>query len=158
MHVFGQVREIDSLSKILPTLRDTSRIDCMNAMSSFYTDLNKRDSAEYFQQISLYESQKTGYIHGIAEATSNAAGIALYFDNDFKETERQCRIAYYWFDKTGNKTNMRDYTGFFFLNSLFWQSKFDEMLKVVNQFYEEAKAQKYTIEMQGAMQAKSDIF
>src|SRR4051812_12894870 len=63
---FSQRNEIDSLKKILPLLTDTSRIDCMNALSFQYIRLLVRDSAEYFETLGYKESKALGYIHGIA--------------------------------------------------------------------------------------------
>ena len=46
---FAQTKEIDSLKNVLPLLKDTSRIDCLNELSFQYTRLLNRDSAEYFE-------------------------------------------------------------------------------------------------------------
>ena len=72
---FAQRDKIDSLQKILPALKDTARIDCMNELSFQYIRLLIRDSAEYFEAASYKESKKLNYINGIAEPISNQAAI-----------------------------------------------------------------------------------
>jgi len=100
---FAQREEIDSLKKILPALKDSSRIDCMNALSYQYIRLLIRDSAEYFQQKSYLESKSLNYIHGIAESVLNQAGIFEYFDNHFVKLEALARESLGWVKKTCNK-------------------------------------------------------
>ena len=78
----AQRDKIDSLQKILPSLKDTARIDCMNELSFHYIRLLIRDSSECFETASYEESKKLNYIHGIAAATSNQAAIFEYFDNE----------------------------------------------------------------------------
>src|SRR6266487_5392774 len=65
-----QAKIIDSLKNALPSLKDTSRIDCLNELSFQYIRLLIRDSAEHFESVAYNESQKTNYIHGIAECIS----------------------------------------------------------------------------------------
>ncbi len=154
----GQSLKIDSLNKQLSTVHDTSRVDCLNAISDQYINEGTRDSADYYQQKALSEAQKLDYIHGIAEAIRNAAGITLFYDNDFKTTEKLCRESLQWYSKTGNKGKTWDYIDFYFMNALFWQSKFDEMLDLVNQRYEVAKATNRLLYMEGTTEAKSDVF
>ena len=88
---FGQRNQVDSLQKILPSLKDTSRIDCMNELSAQYIRLLIRDSAEYFEALAYKESKALGYIHGIAESISNQSGIFEYFDNDLVKSETLAR-------------------------------------------------------------------
>jgi len=97
---FAQREEIDSLKKMLPALKDSSRINCMNTLSYQYVRLLIRDSSEYFQQRSYLESKKLNYIHGIAEFISNQSGIFEYFDNDFVKSETLERESLGWFEKT----------------------------------------------------------
>ncbi len=40
--------KIDSIKKILPSLKDTIRIDCLNKLSYFYITSQQKDSAELF--------------------------------------------------------------------------------------------------------------
>ena len=104
---FAQREEIHSLKKILPALKDSSRIDCMNALSYQYIRLLIRDSAEYFQQKSYLESKSLNYIHGIAESVLNQAGIFEYFDNHFVKLEALARESLGWVKKTCNKMELK---------------------------------------------------
>lgn len=105
---FAQRQEIDSLKKILPALKDSSRIDCMNALSFQYIRLLVRDSCEYFQQQSYLEPKRLSYIHGIAESVSNQSGIFEYFDNDLVKSETLARESIGWFEKTINKNGIEN--------------------------------------------------
>jgi hypothetical protein len=93
----AQRNQIDSLQKILPALKDTARIDCMNELSAQYIRLLIRDSAEYFEALASKESKALGYIHGIAASISNQSGIFEYFDNDLVKSETLARESIGWF-------------------------------------------------------------
>ena len=43
---FGQREKIDSLKKVLPSLHDSARIDCLNGLSGAYLNYN-RDTAQH---------------------------------------------------------------------------------------------------------------
>jgi len=122
---FAQREQVDSLRKILPFLKDTSRIDCLNELSFQYIKLLLKDSAEYFENAAHKESEKINYAHGIAESISNQSGIVVFFDNDFEKAEVLAKQSLGWFEKTNNKhgiQNAIDNLGF----ALFAQSKYDE--------------------------------
>src|SRR4051794_30873941 len=105
---FAQRDKIDSLQKILPALKDTSRIDCINALSSQYIRLLVRDSAEYFEALANKESKALGYIHGIAESISNQSGIYEFFDNDFIKAETLARQSIALYEKTPDKKGIEN--------------------------------------------------
>ncbi len=147
---FAQREEIDSLKKILPTLKDSSRIDCMNALSYQYIRLLIRDSAEYFQQKSYLESKNLNYIHGIAESVSNQSGIYDFFDNDLIKSETLARESIGWFEKTTNKNgieNTFDNLSF----AIFGQSKYDEAYQITKRRYEKSLIAKDTTMMYNAL-------
>src|SRR6476660_7771433 len=79
----AQQKEIDSLEKVLPSLHDTAKVDCLNELSYCYTYVSKKDSAEYYATVAENEAKKLNYIHGIAEAVSRQAGMAEHFENNF---------------------------------------------------------------------------
>ena len=82
----AQQKEIDSMKKILPSLHDTDRIDCLNELSYCYTYISKKDSAAYYGSVAENEAKKLNYTHGIAESVSRQAGMAEHFENNcFKE-------------------------------------------------------------------------
>ena len=140
---FAQREEIDSLKKILPALKDSSRIDCMNALSFQYIRLLIRDSSEYFQEQSYLESKKLNYIHGIAESVSNQSGIFEYFDNDLIKSEALARESIGWFEKTINKNGIENaYDNLSF--AVFSQSKYDEAYQIAKRRYEKSLIAKDT--------------
>ncbi|HJS52933.1 MAG TPA: tetratricopeptide repeat protein [Chitinophagaceae bacterium] len=64
---FDNNRHIDSLRKVLPALKDTGRIKCLNRLGWAY-QLDNPDSSRYFLQIALRESEKISYFKGIGNA------------------------------------------------------------------------------------------
>ena len=147
---FAQREQVDSMKKILPSLTDTSRIDCMNALSSQYIRLLVRDSAEYFEALAYKESQALGYIHGIAAAVSNQSGIFEYFDNDFVKSEALAKKSIDWFEKTINKDGIENtYNNLLF--AFFSQSKYEEAYKIVKWQYEKSLIAKDMIQMYNAL-------
>ncbi len=134
---FAQRHEIDSLQKILPSLQDTSRIDCMNALSSQYIRLLIRDSAEYFEALAYKESKAHGYIHGIAASITNQSGIFEYFDNDLVKSEALAKESIDWFEKTTNKNGIENaYDNLFFAEM--GESKYDQAYQIGAKQYEKS--------------------
>ncbi|MGH2647646.1 MAG: tetratricopeptide repeat protein, partial [Ginsengibacter sp.] len=153
---FAQRIEIDSLKRILPSLKDTARIDCMNELSYQYIRLLKRDSAEYFQARSLEESKRQNYIHGIAESISNQSGIYDFFDNDFIKAETLARESIAWYEKTSNKKgieNVDENLSF----ALFSQSKYDEVSMIALNKYAVGKKNNDQLKMCDALQGLAVI-
>jgi tetratricopeptide (TPR) repeat protein len=69
---FGQSEKIDGLKKLLPTLRDTSLVNCLNALSSSYIEIHT-DSALLFSSKALSEAERINYVKGKASAYYNLA-------------------------------------------------------------------------------------
>ena len=70
----------DSLMRILPGLRDSARVDCLNNLSSCYSlfysfqkNYANRDSINRFANPAYDEAVKLNYAHGIAESLLNKA-------------------------------------------------------------------------------------
>ncbi len=61
---FAQREKIDSLLKILPSLRDTTRIDCLNELSKIYSEMENKDSAKYFADFAYIRAKQLNYIPG----------------------------------------------------------------------------------------------
>ena len=106
VYVSAQQKEIDSMKKILPSLHDTDRIDCLNELSYCYTYISKKDSAEYYATVAENEARKLNYIHGIAESVSRQAGMAEHFENNFFKEEELAKKALSWYNLTSNKKNI----------------------------------------------------
>ena len=92
---FGQIQTIDSLKKILPSLHDSARVDCLNTISEKYIGLpiwfaplpakTEMDTAEIFIQQALEEAKKINYFYGIARANSLKAELAFEKYNNYPE-------------------------------------------------------------------------
>jgi tetratricopeptide (TPR) repeat protein len=65
---FDNNKHIDSLRKVLPALKDTARIKCLNRLGWAYYQSDNPDSSRYYSQIALRESQKINYFKGIGQA------------------------------------------------------------------------------------------
>src|SRR5690348_14780834 len=82
---FSQREIIDSLKKVLPSLRDSARVDCLNEISELYIGLpdwfsktptkNKFDSAEFFNCEAFKEAKRINYNYGLAKALSLEADL-----------------------------------------------------------------------------------
>jgi tetratricopeptide (TPR) repeat protein len=130
---FAQTEKIDSLKKALPLLRDSARVDCLNALCGTYLNL-ENDSAGYFADQSYAESIKINYMHGIAESLSYKGEIK-YLSNDFSAEEKLSLEAINWYRKTSNKKRLAEThlnLGF----SLYAQSFFTEAVKNLDTAYE----------------------
>lgn len=129
---------IDSLKKVLSSLRDTARINCLNHLSYQFIVAEKKDSAEHYARIADSESRKLNYAHGIAVSLSNQCQIAKHFDDDFVKTEKLGKESLQWFEKTANKDglyNLYEYLWY----TVFSQSKFDEALVYAEKMLELAR-------------------
>ncbi len=134
----AQNHEMDSLRKQLPFLKDTIRIDYLNAISFQYIRLLKRDSAEYFERLAYAESKKLNYINGIAKSISNQSGVFNFFDNDFIKAESLARKSIEWFEKIPDKRGMENAIDNLWF-ALFSQSKYDEAYRISATKYQKSK-------------------
>lgn len=152
----AQSKEIDSLKKILTSVTDTARIDCLNNLSYAYVLLEKKDSAQYFVNLAYKEAKKISYPHGIAVSLIRKARIVKHFDDDFKQSESLARQSLDWYKKTGNK-QLLDAVYFELIYALHSQSRFTEALEFVNKRYELGKANHDETGMFNALQSAAAI-
>jgi anti-sigma regulatory factor (Ser/Thr protein kinase) len=102
----SQRQRIDSLATILPSLKDSSRIDCLNKLALEYyknalpeTYINVHtDSAVMFATLAHSEAEKINYTRGIADALQNLGEIARD-RNDFLTAEKYLRQSVLLFEK-----------------------------------------------------------
>src|SRR5688500_8224017 len=108
----AQREKIDSLKKILPSLHDSARIDCLNDLGFNYItlDYNTRDytfpysdSVLYYANASFEELKNTNYIHGLAESRCLKAAYSSVYLKNFKEAEKMAGESLKWFELTNNK-------------------------------------------------------
>src|SRR6266516_3509991 len=97
---FAQRAKIDSLKKVLPSLHDSARVDCLNALAEIYLQ-SSTDTAKYCATAACDESMKINYIHGIAESLLYKGQIEDFSDN-FAASEKLYGEAINWYRKTAN--------------------------------------------------------
>src|SRR5579864_256555 len=100
---FGQNPDRDSLRFILPHLKDSARIDCLNELSLHFIEQSLIDSAIYYAETAYSESKTLGYIHGIAASLSREGVIKTRFYNDFAGAEKLDRQSVDYYQLTDNK-------------------------------------------------------
>ena len=116
---------MDSLKRILPALRNNSRIDCLNEISAEFTLLENKDSAIHYANLAGTEAKISDYAHGNAIALTNQAKIVFHFDKDFIKIELLSKEALHWFEKTSTKTGV-DVVYDLLWVAVFAQGKFEE--------------------------------
>ena len=116
--------KIDSLKNALPPLRDSGRIDCLNALSETYRNLRVFDSSRRFALQSAEESGKLNYIEGRGTAFYNL-GTVEYELNDFTGAENASKLSIGIFEKIHKNILLaKSYVSY---GKAIWaQSRFDE--------------------------------
>jgi len=153
----AQRERTDSLKKILPALKDSARIDCLNELSREYVQKEKKGSAIYFAGLALQESRKINYIHGIAVALARQARIVKHFDDDFVQSEKLGKESLNWFEKTPNKEGITD-TYHELIVSLHAQSRFEETATYNLKLYEHYKINGNTDDLFSVLQTLTVIY
>ncbi len=85
----AQRAKIDSLKKALPSLSDSTRVDCLNILSLAYTYLNT-DTAKSFAQKAYTVALTINYFRGMAMSLNNEARIAGLGLHEFQLQEKIC--------------------------------------------------------------------
>lgn len=92
-------RKVDSLQKVLPILKDSSRIDCLNALCNAFMQQNgngfspynlvliHRDSANMFAQKALRDATRINYTKGSVIAYINLGRIESTLYNDYGKVD-----------------------------------------------------------------------
>ena len=104
---YCQKERIDSLKRVLPTLIDTARIDCLNNIAAYYLMSMQKDSSDYFIKLVAEESGKINYKHGMACSYMLRAGFVNHFHNDFTSMKELALEALKWHNLTPNKKEDR---------------------------------------------------
>jgi tetratricopeptide (TPR) repeat protein len=139
-------QNIDSLKNVLPSLKDTTRIDILNKLSYFYILAEQKDSAKHYATLAGQEARKSNYIHGIAVSFGNLAHIVKHFDDDFIQAEKYIKESLQWYERTKNKAGI--YTAYYYLqDTRLAQSKFDEIIDFGKKDYAAAKQRNDTTVM-----------
>jgi tetratricopeptide (TPR) repeat protein len=104
----AQKEKIDSLKKVLPLLKDSARVDCLNALSNAYIDNNfyqihyyvenfdsHTDTADFYAKKAYTEAIALNYTKGIGDAYLRFGEISYNLKN-FHDCERHFRQAIVW--------------------------------------------------------------
>lgn len=83
----GQRTKIDELEKALPSLHDSSRVDCLNVLSLAYTYIHA-DTAKMYAQKAYTTGLAVNYLRGMAMSLNNEARIAGLGFHDFQLQEK----------------------------------------------------------------------
>jgi tetratricopeptide (TPR) repeat protein len=132
--LFSQTPRIDHLRIFLSLVKDSARIDSMNALSLQYIEHSVKDSAEYYAKQAYTQSEKLHYVHGMAESLFRQANIKTFFYGNFIEAEKLDKASIGLYQKTANQSGLPEtYDHLAFVS--FGQSKYDEALKFSNQSF-----------------------
>lgn len=117
---------------------DSTSVDCLNHLSEYYTDNEKKDSALYYARLAFDEAQSLNYYRGMGISLSRQSQIVKHFDDDFVEAERLAKEGLLWFEKTANKVGIESlYHNLIY--TVFAQSRFEEALDYTQKMYDYAK-------------------
>ena len=92
----------DSLTRILPALKDIERIDCLNDLSESHLTFST-DTAKVYADQALKESERISYLKGKARAYRNLGRIKLITMADFPSVEKYFEMSLELFIKTGDE-------------------------------------------------------
>ncbi len=123
---FAQREKINSLKIVLPALKDSARIDCVNALSKAYVWV-KTDSARLLAKQALKEAETLHYFKGIANSCNNLAWITRLLADDYSGMEMYCKKAIALPEKALEKEPLA-YSRFLLGCALAAQSKFSSSL------------------------------
>jgi tetratricopeptide (TPR) repeat protein len=153
----AQQEKIDSLKKVLPTLKDTARIDCLLELGQQYLCTPEKDSIIHYTRTAYEESKRINYIHGLAVSYIRRSGIANCVHNDYPQTENYAREALKWFSLTANKKELS--VAYWFLGrALTNQSRYDEALTNIQLAYQLAKKDGDDQWVGPALETMTDIY
>lgn len=134
MWLYGQTPRIDNLRRVLTHLKDSARIDSLNALSLQYLEQSMKDSSERYANVAYNESKSLHYFHGMAESLSRQGNLQTYFYGNLIGAEKLDRASIGLFQKTDNEGGRAStYCHLSFV--CFAQSKYDEALKYSNECY-----------------------
>lgn len=123
---FAQREQIDSLENVLPALKDSARIDCLNALSNAYIWVNT-DSSRLLATQALKVAETFYYIKGMANSYNNLAWLTRLLADDYPGMERYCKKAIALLEKTGDKEQL-PYSWFLLGLAFAAQGKFSSSL------------------------------
>ena len=97
----AQLNNIDSLKKILPSLHDSARIDCLNEIVYYYLSLNNIDSVKHYLVFAYEESKKLKLLM-VLQFHFFKGRHSKNYGND-PEAEKLATESLEWYQRTSNK-------------------------------------------------------
>ncbi len=123
---FAQKEQMDSLKNVLPALKDSARIDCLNALSNAYIWIDA-DSARSLATQVLKEAETQHYIKGMANAYNNLAWMTRLLADNYPGMEMYCKKAIALLEETRDEEQLA-YSWFLLGCAFAAQSKFSSSL------------------------------
>jgi tetratricopeptide (TPR) repeat protein len=152
----AQLKNIDSLKKVLPSLHDSARIDCLNEIVFYYLSLHNVDSINHYLVPAYEESKKINYVHGIALSLSQKAGIVMDYGNN-PYTQKTITESLQWYQQTNNKKYIE--IPFYQLGrEFFGGSKWNEAIINLKQCFYWAKKSNEYHRMLGAISLIGEVY
>jgi len=105
---FGQKDKIDSLKKIIPTLKDPAKIDGYNALSKELI-IHNPDTAKILALRAWLGAKTSHYTNGMANALNNLAWITWFLENDLPEMEKYCQDGITLLEKKGDDKQLAEF-------------------------------------------------
>ena len=93
---------IDSLKKVLPSLRDSARVDCLNELARSYTEEETPklfDSAWSLVRQAYAEASSINYVKGLGDACFRYGHLCQWWLFNSIEMEKYYREAISWHEK-----------------------------------------------------------
>lgn len=154
---FAQTETVDSLQQVLPSARDSQRIDYLNKLSNAYILAENKDSALWYAQMAWQEASRIRYSHGRAKSLLHQAQVVKHFDNDFAKAESLAKASLFWYNRSANKEDIN--LAYMLLVSVTAaQSKYDEALVYSELNYEWAKQSNSLYNVLTALQWSIQIY
>jgi len=122
----AQREQIDSLRSVLPALKGSERIDCLNALSNAYI-WSDADSARSLATQVLKEAETQHYIKGMANAYNNLAWMTRLLADNYPGMEMYCKKAIALLEETRDEEQLA-YSWFLLGCAFAAQSKFSSSL------------------------------
>ena len=136
---------IDSLEKVLPSLRDSARVDCLNELARSYLEVRQGDSAKSKMDLAYNEASAINYIKGMGDASLRQGTLCQWHHWNIHEAKKYYREAISWYKKIGNDEGL----GQAFLGLGSWSSD-DEARNALEQsqfFFKRAGNQVMLVEL-----------
>jgi tetratricopeptide (TPR) repeat protein len=90
---------IDSLKKVLPSLNDSARVDCLNELARSYLEKWQWDSAKAKMKLAYNGASSINYTKGLGDACIQHAMLYQWHYGGFTEAEKYYREAVLWYKK-----------------------------------------------------------